>query len=60
MKERVLKQDLIIKKGSVFKCIDGTQRDYVNGNYQLVIADGNDRCITVVMEKDSRSMQVKK
>jgi len=32
-----LKKDIIIPKGTVFKCIDGLKRDYVNGNYEALI-----------------------
>jgi len=32
-----LKKDIVIPKGTIFKCIDGLEREYCNGNYEALI-----------------------
>ena len=36
-KKYVLKKDVIFPKGTVFENIDGSQRDFVLGNYESLI-----------------------
>jgi len=47
-----LGHDLIIPAGTEFECIDGTKREYVEGNYEALIAAGPDHTISVVMEPE--------
>jgi len=44
MKVIVSKRDIVIPKGTVFKCIDGTTRNYLNGNYEALIDLSKDNC----------------
>jgi hypothetical protein len=37
-KKLILKDDFIIPKGSVFDCIDNTKREWIEGNYETMIA----------------------
>jgi len=48
-----LGHDLIIPAGTEFECIDGTKREYVEGNYEALIAAGPDHTISVVMEPEA-------
>jgi len=32
------KSDIVIPAGTEFECIDGTKREYLQGNYETVIA----------------------
>lgn len=36
-KKYVLKKDVVFPKGTVFENIDGSQRDFVLGNYEALI-----------------------
>lgn len=47
-----LEHDLIIPAGTEFTRIDGTKREYVEGNYEALIAAGADHTISVVMEPE--------
>ena len=36
-KKIILKRDIVIPKGTIFKCIDGRTTHYANGNYETLI-----------------------
>lgn len=45
MKQRVkyvLKKDIVIPAGTVFECVDGGARRYVNGNYEATLGLSKD------------------
>jgi len=43
-KRYVLLKDIVIPAGTVFKCIDGSTRRFVNGNYEATIGLSKDSC----------------
>lgn len=53
MKYVVLKEDMIIPKGTIFKdCVGLTQR-FSSGNYQAICAPGNDDAHFVTINDDT-------
>jgi len=55
-----LKKDIIIPKGTVFKCIDGLEREYCNGCYEALIDLSRDNCGSFVIgdEFDKENFEV--
>lgn len=60
MKDMILKKDLVIKKGTVFKCIAGMTIRFAAGNHQALVADGKDHVIRVTVESESRKLKTVK
>ena len=40
----VSKKDIVIPRGTVFECIDGSERKYCSGNYEALIDLSRDNC----------------
>ena len=62
-KEKVIvsKKDIVIPKGTIFKCIDGMDTHYVNGNYEALINLSVDNCGRFVIgdEFDNKDFELK-
>ena len=39
-----LKKDIVIPAGTIFNCVDGETRKYLNGNYSHLVALSNNTC----------------
>jgi hypothetical protein len=52
-KRLVLKKDFVIPKGSVFDCIDGNKREWIEGNYETIVSINNDNAGHFIVNDDS-------
>ena len=50
----VSKKDIVIRKGTVFENIDGTNTHYASGNYEAIIGLDKDACVTIVVDNESK------
>ena len=48
----MLKRDFVIPAGTTFDCIDGTKKEYVDGNYEATIATSKDTTMSIVICED--------
>ena len=43
-----LMKDIVIPCGSIFSCIDGEKRAFINGNYRMSLGLSDDTCGEVI------------
>ncbi len=62
--EIISKKDIIIPKGTIFQCIDGLERKYCDGNYEVLINLSRDNCGSFVIgdefDKDNFDFVIEK
>lgn len=49
IKKIISKKDIIISKGTIFECIDSTERKYCSGNYEALVDLSRDNCGSFVI-----------
>lgn len=52
IRKLVLKKDFVIPAGTEFQCIDGTEREFVNGNYEAAISTSKDTTMEIQVCED--------
>ena len=50
----VSKKNIVIRKGTVFENIDGTNTHYASGNYEAIIGLDKDTCVTIVVNNENK------
>lgn len=51
-KKLVLKEDFVIPEGTEFECIDGSKREFVNGNYEAAVLTSKDTTMEIQISED--------
>ena len=49
----VSKKDIVIPKGTAFKCIDGMDTHYAYDNYEYILGLDKDTCATIVVSSEN-------
>lgn len=50
----ISKKDIIIPKGTIFECIDGTDTHYACDNYEYMLALDKDTYATIVVSSENK------
>lgn len=54
----ISKKDIIIPKGTIFENIDNTKRQFIYGNYDVIIDLDQDSCIELIVEENKEYFEV--